>query len=328
MVDEYAGLLVIGDPHLSGRTPNFRSDDYARVILDKFAWALRYADAHRLLPTMLGDLFDRPRDNPTWMLGSLIDLLADTNCIGIYGNHDCANPELGDDDSLSLLVKSGRIRMLDGAPWRGVMNGRTVIVGGSSYRKQIPNQFELSESDTHGASLGNVRSPLVFWISHHDLIVPGYEEEGRIHPVEIPGVNLVINGHIHRRLDDVERGATLWMTPGNISRRSRSDATMHHTPSVLRIDITEQGYERTFIEVPHELFEDVFHPAVVDAVESESKSSFVAGLAQLQARRTEGGAGLMEFLAMNLDQFEASIADMIRKLAQEVTRDGIADTNN
>jgi hypothetical protein len=36
----------------------------------------------------------------------------------------------------------------------------------------------------------------------------------------------------------------------------------------------------------------------------------------------------MEFLAMNLDQFEASIADMIRKLAQEVTRDGIADTNN
>jgi hypothetical protein len=58
---------------------------------------------------------------------------------------------------------------------------------------------------------------------------------------------------------------------------------MHHTPSVLRIDITEQGYGRSFIEVPHELFEDVFHPAVVDAVESESKSSFVSGQASIMA---------------------------------------------
>ena len=42
-----------------------------------------------------------------------------------------------------------------------------------------------------------------------------------LEPCEIRGVDLVINGHIHRRLEDVQKGCTTWLTPGNISRRSR-----------------------------------------------------------------------------------------------------------
>lgn len=311
----YSGLLIIGDPHLAGRAPNFRRDDYPRVTFDKFAWALRYAHVHRLLPVMLGDLFDRPRDNPTWLIGELIDLLSDAGCVGIYGNHDCADPELGGHDSLSLLVKSGRVRLLDDAPWQGVMSERTVIVGGSSYRKLLPKSFTTTEDSTG-------KPPLVFWISHHDLIVPGYEEEGRILPQEIPGVDLVINGHIHRRLSDVQCGTTTWMTPGNISRRSRSDANKLHAPSVVHIDITQAGYARTIVEVPHESFTDAFHPAVIEAVAAETESGFVAGLAQLQALRTADGTGLMDFLTMNLGQFEEQVRDEIMKLALEVTNDG------
>src|SRR5438552_9043364 len=66
---DYRGLLIIGDPHLEGRQPGFRKDDYPNVILDKLAWCLNYANNNRLLPAILGDLFDKPRDNPTWMLG-------------------------------------------------------------------------------------------------------------------------------------------------------------------------------------------------------------------------------------------------------------------
>lgn len=311
----YMGLLVIGDPHLEGRTPGFRKDDYSHVVLDKLEWSLRYAHAHRLLPVILGDLFDKPRDNPTWMLGSLIDLLTGTECIGIYGNHDCAEPELSNHDSLSLLVKSGRLRLLDGQPWRGLMNGRSVIVGGSSYRQQFPNQVE-------GANSVGSPPPLVFWISHHDLIVPGYEEQGRIQPREIDGIDLVINGHIHRRLPDVQIGRTLWMTPGNISRRSRSDATKDHIPSVLRIDIEESGYTRQFVEVPHQPFDEVFHAILAEAPTVGPASAFVAGLAELQARRTASGAGLVAFLEQNVSQFEQPVAVEIMALAQEVTDNG------
>lgn len=313
-IDSYTGLLVIGDPHLEGRTPGFRKDDYPHIILDKLEWGLRYAKAHNLLPVILGDLFDKPRDNPNWMMGSLIDLLTGSECIGVFGNHDCADPELCDHDSLSLLVKAGCIRLVDGKPWRGLMNGQSVVVGGSSYRQPFPDRFELLGSD------GSV--PLVFWLSHHDLIVPGYEEQGRVQPRAIDGIDLVINGHIHRRLEDVQVGRTLWITPGNITRRSRSDATKDHIPSVLRIDVGIGTYSRQFVEVPHRPFDEVFHSAIVETPTDNAASAFVAGLAELQARRTESGAGLVAFLEQNLRQFDRPIADEIMALAQEITNNG------
>src|SRR5688572_11564208 len=146
MANEYAGLLMIGDPHLEGRQPGFRRDDYPTVILDKLAWALDYAAHHRLLPAILGDLFDKPRDNPNWMLVRLLDLLQG-EVIGLFGNHDCADPELRDHDSLSVLVKSGRLRLVNAeCPWEGVISGRRVIVGGSSYRQPIPRRFDWPAS--------------------------------------------------------------------------------------------------------------------------------------------------------------------------------------
>lgn len=313
--DRYNGLLVIGDPHLEGRSPGFRKDDYPRVILDKLEWCLRYATAHRLLPTLLGDLFDKPRDNPTWMLGRLIDLLAGVECIGIYGNHDCADPILSEHDSLSLLVKAGCIRLLDNKPWRGLMNGRPVIVGGSSYRQSIPESFAVEDDGQP--------PPLVFWLTHHNVIVPGCEEiEGfRIDPYAIEGVDVVINGHIHRRLDDVLKDRTCWLTPGNISRRKRSEATQEHVPAVLRIDIAGDGYVCQHVEVPHESFHEVFHPIILDEAVDTSASAFVAGLKELQARRTESGAGLMAFLKRNLSQFETPVAEEIMALAKEVGSD-------
>lgn len=330
-VGQYVGLLVIGDPHLEGRTPGFRRDNYSEVILEKFAWCLRYAQANRLLPTLLGDLFDKPRDNPTWMLGTLIDMLSGVECIGIYGNHDCAEPQLTDHDSLSLLVKAGRLRLLDNNPWRGRMNGRAIVIGGSSYRQPIPDSFAAENTAAHaGVHVTQCPPPppLVFWLTHHDVIVPGYEEQGRLETRSIDRIDLVINGHIHRRLGDVQRDHTLWITPGNISRRTRSDASRDHVPSALRIDINSHasgsGYERRIIEVPHQPFDDVFHPELVDgaAEANTSASAFVAGLRELQARRTEGGAGLMSFLEKNLPQFDGDVAAEIRRLAKEVASNG------
>jgi DNA repair exonuclease SbcCD nuclease subunit len=304
---------LIGDPHLEGRQPGFRKDDYPNVILDKLAWCLDYANEQRLLPAILGDLFDKPRDNPNWLLVKLLSLLR-TEVIGLYGNHDVHyNPELTADDSLSLLVTSERIRLVsEASPWQGLIGGRTVVVGGSSYRQRIPKSYAATEI------AGAAGAPLVVWLTHHDILIPGYDE-GRIRPREITGVDMVINGHIHRRLADVQSGRTLWLTPGNISRRSRSDANREHLPSALRIDVSPEGYELQYVEIPHQPFDEVFHEAVAEAAGGGEASAFVAGLAELQARRTASGAGLMEFLAQNLTQFEPDVADEIMNLTREVT---------
>jgi DNA repair exonuclease SbcCD nuclease subunit len=313
MTDAYAGLLLIGDPHLEGRQPGFRKDDYPSVILDKLAWSLDYAAAHRLLPAILGDLFDKPRDNPNWLVARLLDLLQG-EVLGLYGNHDCADPVLSDHDSLSLLVKSGRLRLIDAEhPWIGTLGGRAAVVGGSSYRQQIPAKYEPPPD------AGS--DPLVVWLTHHDVLIPGYDE-GRITPFEIPGVELLINGHIHRRLDEVRAGSTRWLTPGNISRRSRNEACRAHVPAVLRIDVSRASYELTYVEVPHQPFGDVFHEVVAEATPATGGSAFVAGLAELQARRTDSGAGLLPFLEQNLGQFQPAVAAEIMHLASEVISDG------
>jgi hypothetical protein len=313
---EYVGLLLIGDAHLEARQPGFRKDDYPNVILEKLSWCLDYAAQERLLPAILGDLFDKPRDNPNWLLGRLLDLLRG-EVLGLYGNHDVHyNPELTDDDSLSLLVKSERIRLVSGeTPWQGVIGGRTVVIGGSSYRQPLPQRYDARPIESTNGP------PLVIWLTHHDILIPGYEE-GRIKPHAIDGVDLVINGHMHRRLGDVQAGRTLWLTPGSITRRSRSDASREHAPAALRVDLSRDGYTLAHVSVPHRPFDEVFHEAIVETAATAGPSAFVAGLAELQARRTASGAGLMEFLEQNLSCFAPAVRDEIMTLAEEVTYGG------
>ena len=317
--DAYIGMLLIGDPHIEGRQPGFRKDDFPNVILGKVEWCLNYAKANQLLPVFLGDMFDKPRDNPTWMIGNLIDIMSRVPSIGIYGNHDCAEATLNENDSLTILIKAGCMRIVsERFPWSGMMNGRQVFVGGSSYRQPIPFEFKLTA--TRRRSMFD-DDPFVVWLTHHDIVIAGYEN-GRVQPHEIENVDLLVNGHIHKRLETVTAGRTKWMTPGNISRRSRSEAAREHVPMCVRIDVHSEDYSLTDVVVPHEKHDVVFHSAVAQTENEQSSSEFVTGLAELNSRRTESGAGLHAFLAENLCQFEPAVAMEIKALANEVTGTG------
>lgn len=306
----YEGLMFIGDPHLEGRAPGYRKDDYPNVILSKLEWCLDYARQQRLLPAILGDLFDKPRDNPNWLLNRLL-ILFQGEILAVYGNHDVhLEPRLTEHDSLDVLVNANRLQLVSAEhPWRGRIHGREVIVGGASYRQEIPKQYD--------GDWVNGQKPLVIWMTHHDILIPGYDE-GRIKPKEIPGIDIIINGHIHRKLEDIQAGSTRWLTPGNISRRSRNDASRAHVPAVLRIDIEGEQYRMEPVVIPHAPFESVFHEAIVETELESTHSVFVAGLAELQARRTSGGEGLIDFLNHNLSRFEPAVAEEILRLTQEV----------
>ena len=340
---EVSGCLFIGDPHIAGRCPDFRADDYPSVILEKVAWCLDYAQSNKLLPVFLGDLFDKPRDNPTWMIGRLIEILNGSSAIGIYGNHDCAEPSLNDNDSLMLLVKSNCLQLVSAEnPWTGAMAGRPVLIGGSSYREQIPDKIAAgtkkqstieapSATTTEQASLFDEpaepptksRKPTSkkrfgIWITHHDLAIGDYEG-GRFAPFAIGNVDLVVNGHIHRRNEPVQCGKTMWTNPGNISRRSRSEKCRVQAPAVMQLTFTASKFNLDYIEVPHQSFDDVFHEPVLDGDHEDGASAFVAGLSELRQRKTSSGAGLMNFLEKNIDQFSEEVGDEIMSLANDVT---------
>ncbi|MCH2182509.1 MAG: metallophosphoesterase [Mariniblastus sp.] len=309
------GLLFIGDPHVENRQPGFRKDDYPQVILDKLKWCLDYARQEKLLPVFLGDLFEKPRENSNWMLVRLMDLLLETGAVGIYGNHDCADPVLSDRDSLALLVRAGCLQLVSAEnPWSGEMNGVQVVVGGSSYRQEVPREFPV---DRFGQGTLFDDKPLVAWVTHHDVDLPGYDA-GRFRPREIENVQLLVNGHIHRRLDPVVEGQTHWMTPGSISRRSRSEANRQHVPAVLRADVVEGKFETQYVEIPHQPFDEVFHAAVLPAGDGEQPSDFISGLKEMLLRKTESGAGLFRFLEEQLVEFPQPVADEIMSLAKQV----------
>jgi hypothetical protein len=315
---DYTGLLFIGDPHVASRPPGFRKDDYPETILQKLQWSLDYARQNQLRPVILGDLFDFPRDNANWLIVRLIQML--DGALAIFGNHDCKENTLGENDSLSVLVAAGALQLVDQhSPWISTIAARPIIIGGASWGQPLPKSFTPS---THlpisGLSTQPSALPLVFWITHHDLRFPGYEESARLDCREIPGIDIVINGHIHRNLGEVRSGKTLWVNPGNIARISRSDASRDHVPSVLRIDINQQAYELARIPMPCKPYEEVFHDHVQQNEIPADESIFVRELALLESRRTATGAGLREFLDANVHQFGEKVANEIQILAQEV----------
>jgi DNA repair exonuclease SbcCD nuclease subunit len=303
------GLLFIGDPHLSGRAPGFRKDDYPHTTLNKLRWAIEYARINNLMPVLLGDLFHYPRDNANWLLVELLDLI-DEPLLAISGNHDCSENALSSDDTLSVLAAAGKLRLLDHAgPWLGRLNETTVVVGGSCWGQALPKNIDRSEAGSPA---------FVFWVTHHDLRFPGYEESARSNCREIPGIDLVVNGHIHRMLEDVQAGSTLWCNPGNISRVNRGDATKNHQPAVLRVDVFPDHWERQRVPVPHQPFEEVFFPAIAgEDIQSAENAlpAFVKGLLTLERCKTADGSGLREFLDANLDRFDAPVSAAIRALA-------------
>jgi predicted phosphodiesterase len=306
---EYKGILTIGDPHIEGRVPGFRKDDYPAVILEKMRWALNYAAKNELLPVLLGDLFHMPRNNPNWLLVKVMQLF-DMEIFGIYGNHDVHENKITEDDSISVIAEAGKLMLLDNNKMVMVkINNKNIILGGTPWGKNIPDNINF-----------DIKADLVIWITHHDIKVPGYEEKGHIHPRELSDIDIVINGHIHRYLEDVKKGKTLWLTPGNISRRTRGDASKTRKPSALHIDINEKGYSYKQIEAPHKPFEEIFYEAVMDADYDQGSSAFVTGLTELQVRKTETGEGLKSFLEKNLDKFDYDVSKEIMRLTEEVMK--------
>ncbi len=328
---EVQGLMFIGDPHLESRVPGFRKDDFPQVALEKLRWCLQFAVEQGYQPFLLGDLFQLPQDNPNWLISAVIQVITETlgaPLPAIYGNHDVRENSLKPNDSIHILFTGGQLRHVSASnPWMGKIADREVRVAGTVWGEKLPRE---SPFDSGLCSL-------TVWMTHHDIFIPGYEEGGRIRPKELPGIDLVVNGHIHRRLQTVCKESTYWMTPGNITRRTRGDASRAHRPSVLIVaplnaedqlppeDVfnftsrSGHAWRASWLEVPHASFDDVFHPQVVgDDVEEEIGSGFIADLRELTSRRTDTGAGLAEFLDVHLPQLPIDVADEIRRLAVEV----------
>lgn len=303
---EYAGLLFIGDFHIAASPPGFRLDDYAQTVLQKLSFAMKTALQQRSLPILLGDVFHVPRDNPNHILVGLIELFREQIPWVVVGNHDKHEARLTRDVSLAVLDAAGVVRLIDrdGQVASVNVSGRKVLIGASPDWTPIPKAVDPNGHD------------YVVWLTHHDLAFPGYEA-ARTNLREIPGVDLVVNGHIHTPKPPQRTGQTLWCNPGSLTRIARS-YSMRTAKPVISL-WTPGMAELEAIEVPHQPFEEVFidfdtrddpNHVTVD------ESMFIRGLENLAMRRTSEGVGLRAFFEANLSH-ENPVDRIIWELYEE-----------
>ena len=305
------GLFLVADPHLADTPPGQRMPGYREQVLDKLAACLDRARELDLVPVILGDLFHWPRDNSNTLLVALIELFGPHRPFVLVGNHDKYQARLTQDVSLAVLQAAGVVRLMDEPGPQFVLTTPTgdALIGASPDNAPIPIGFDR-DGNTPGT---------VVWLTHHNLQFPEFPDRAT-KLKELPGIDLVVNGHIHRPQQSVVCGSTTWTNPGNLvrltfSRRSREREPAAHAwrPGMA---------EPEAWVAPHLEFSQVFPDQEFPPEEQEQagESRFISGLERLAWRRTQEGVGLKEFLQANLNP-EQPETRLIWELYEEVIRE-------
>ncbi|MFW5487768.1 MAG: metallophosphoesterase [Desulfovibrio sp.] len=306
------GLLFVADPHLAGTPPGQRLPGYPRQVLHKVGQCLKIARDKNLLPVFLGDLFHWPRENPNWLLVELMDLFRPFRPYALIGNHDKFQARLTDDCSICVLEAAGVIRLLkEGGPaFRIVTPQGAAVLGASPDGTPVPESFDRSALDADDQ---------VLWVTHHNVNFPDFPDK-KVQSREIPGVDWVINGHIHRPQPTLQAGATRWSNPGNIVRLTFSSKSLERRPAIHIWRLGMEDLER--VELEYLPFYDVFPQQDFpdETGGTDEQSGFLEGLQRLAWKRTREGAGLKQFLSDNLQPGLAESA-LVWKLYNEVIAD-------
>ncbi len=321
-----AGLLFMADPHFADTSPGQRLEGYFEQILAKVEAGLNMARERQMVPVFLGDMFHWPRDNSNRMLVELMRLFGshagERMPWAVVGNHDKHQSRFTEDVSLAVLETSGVIRLMKEPGPQFVLRTDAAsgpvktLVCASPDGTPIPKSFERPGDNP---ALDDPKS--VLWLTHHNIRFPEFLDKA-YGIKELPGIDWVINGHIHRPQQTVRKGCTTWANPGNISRLTFSRHSLERVP---RAHVwTPDCAELEPLDLPHFPFSEVFPdqelPPEQDGAAEQNGSQFIRGLERLAWRRTNEGIGLREFLDENLDR-ATSEDSLVWELYEEVIHD-------
>lgn len=306
------GLFFIADPHLADTPPGQRLGSYLDQIMSKLEACLDRAGALGMVPVILGDLFHWPRDNSNKMLVELIRIFGsrkgDKQVWVLVGNHDKYQSRFTEDVSLAVLEAAGVLRLMkdDGPQFILETPQGSALVCASPDGTPLPKGYARQPNDPE----------TVIWLTHHNIQFPEFID--RAYKIkELPGIDWLVNGHIHRPQLTITKGQTTWANPGNITRITFSRRSMERKPAAAIWTFGCEDLEKWM--VPFETFDKVFPdqelPPEEQEVEAESK--FIQGLERLAWQRTHEGTGLKQFLEDNLTT-ETPEGELIWGLYEEV----------
>lgn len=279
------GLAFIGDPHVWSHKPGRRRDeDYLTTILNKIVWIAQYCNSHNLQAIILGDLLHESTDNDLNMISRLVAVLQnfDRTPLVLVGNHDISQTSLTAGTVLHLLHHTGQIdAMTKNGPHATIdltHDGVTqsVLIGGTPYGENIPVSLKpwisAIGADSHDSLKAEAGVDKVVWITHDDLAFDSsYPNSIALHP--IMGVDICVNGHMHRTQKPVQKGNTAWYNPGNINRLTID--LLDQTPKIWVYYANDTRMEAGADGLPVPLIEgvEIPHAAGADILSLEGRIS-------------------------------------------------------
>lgn len=327
-INNYKGILFIGDPHLWSKCPGKRIDkDFTSTVLDKINQAIDIAIRENLYVIILGDLFHTDYENNIEMLTKLVRILKKLPlpCSSIEGNHEKSQLKLSDDVAMSLLREANVVYTLEENDFAIKMNIEefTVWIGSTPYGSKIPENVTIKN---------NLKKDFVIWLTHENLDF-GESYPGVIQIKEIKGCNMLVNGHIHKTKKSKLVGKMLAHNPGNITRLSTD--CCDHIPSVWKW-IPNQGQEiepiplnfnkEVFNLVGKQIEIEIAPSLVTEELTTKQTSKFVEKMEQQlleEQHKTDDGEHIKNSikalaLAMQLESdFTNDLIEMVEETLKE-----------
>lgn len=246
----YCGIMFFTDPHLAATPPFERRDGYLEHVLAKISACLQHARESTLLPVLLGDFFHRHPGDVRHLLRRVFEVLepyAGTSFRPwvLQGNHDQEEGGESGDSSLDVCALAGVVRLMDECGIHGLfdVNGHRVALGATPYGAKLPTSVEQGDAE------------YVVWGSHCGM---GFRDVVHKYPLlhEIPGVDWVVNGHLHWLQPTESRGMTHWSNIGGMTRISFAPRNRERVPTA---GIWRPGCaDLEPWVIPHLPFDDVF----------------------------------------------------------------------
>jgi DNA repair exonuclease SbcCD nuclease subunit len=232
MANRQCKIGVIGDLHLTNRSPERRLDDYYTTLLRKLNEALSIFENEGCdYAIQVGDFFDSPTVANRVKSDVIKLLLGHLPILSIYGQHDITGHSASTflNSPLAVIHSAGVVQVLHGdstSQCIGNIDGRSVVVHGVPFGQNVP----VPDSDDFNVlvvhdMIGDrplypgqpLASPKCFLRAHSDF-------------------NVILCGDYHYSFEQTY-DSRLILNPGAIPRKNLTDVKWNHSPQVCIVEV-------------------------------------------------------------------------------------------
>lgn len=236
-------IVFFTDPHVSGKTPAARLDNYPETILGKIRQVGEIAkEIHADAVICGGDWFDRPDVGPNIVsrLGEILKRFP-CNIYTVIGNHDVYGYNAATINRSMMGILSGF-----GAVKRLMSDTPCIIeefaVTGVDAHYELDRNGRVSDY-TDGPKEDDKINIRVLHSFLDTKDWPDYVASTNIYNLPATNSDIILTGHEHTGYGKIVHGGTTYINPGALGRVTASVGDVN---KVVQVCIIESGPDKTF----------------------------------------------------------------------------------